>query len=252
MKKITKKVSSKIKKGKIIVIDGIDGSGKKTQTELLVKTLQKAIKTKDSRNKNTKKLYKKYNGVVRIDFPQYEKNFFGKFLKNALTQEEFSFLKVHPKIASVIYAADRWETLKVLNNYLDKNYIIVLDRYISSNQIHQGGKVKDEIQRQEFMLWLSEMEHKIFNLPKPNLILYLSLKFETSRKLVEERAKKNNESADLVEKDLEYQKNSRESALKLSTELKNMKVIECDDNNEHIKSREEIAENIFKLVSKII
>lgn len=246
MKK-AKNNTKKVNKGKIIVIDGIDGSGKKTQTELLVKTLQKEIK-----NKNNKKLFKKYTGVVRIDFPQYEKNFFGKFLKDALTQEEFSFLKVHPKIASVIYAADRWETLKLLNNYLEKGYLIVLDRYISSNQIHQGGKIKDEIKRQEFMLWLSEMEHKIFNLPKPNLILYLSLKFETSRKLVEERAKKNNESADLVEKDLEYQKNSRESAIKLANELKNMKMIECDSEDNHIKSREEIQENVLKFVSKII
>jgi thymidylate kinase len=214
---------------------------------MLVTRIQKEIKTNRKLNKESK-----IKGVVRIDFPQYQKNFFGKFLKNALTQEEFNFLKIHPKIASVIYAADRWETLKVLNSFLDKGYLIILDRYISSNQIHQGGKIKDEIQRQEFMLWLSEMEHGIFNLPKPNLILYLSLKFETSRKLVEERARKNNESADLVEKDLEYQKNSSGSALKLSNELKNMKIIECDDNNEHIKSREEIHEVIYKLISKYV
>ncbi len=240
MKKIANKKNKTI--GKIIVIDGIDGSGKKTQTELLVKRIEKEITKRN-----------KIGGVVRIDFPQYEKNFFGKLLKESLSKEEYKFLQTHPKIASVVYAADRWESLKSLNKYLELGYIIILDRYVSSNQIHQGGKLLENAEkRTEFMTWLNVMEHKVFNLPKPNLILYLSLELSTIQGMLKARAEKNPERVDLVDKDFEYQRNSRESALKLSTELKNMKVVNCDNGENGIKSVEEIHEEIYNKIKKLI
>lgn len=214
-------------KGKIIVIDGVDGSGKKTQTKLLVERL--------------KKLKKK---VVTFDFPQYEKNFFGKNIKEFLIHPEYQFHKQHPKVFSMILAADRWETKEKIEKYLQKGYMIVLDRYTSSNQIHQGGKIKDEKKWEEFMDWLDTLEFKIFKIPRPNLVLYLNLKIENIAKLLSER-----ENLDNAEKDLGHQKDSQDSAKKLVAKYKNFKVINCDDEY-GIKSREEISEKIFQEIKK--
>jgi dTMP kinase len=221
------------KKGKIVVIDGIDGVGKKTQTGLLVQRF--------------KKLKKK---VVSIDFPQYEKNFFGRNLKKFLTQEEFNFLKTHPKIASLWFAADRWESKEKIEKFLKEGYIVVIDRYVTSNQIHQGSKFPDteegNFKRKEFIKWLDELEYKVFKLPKPDMILYLSLDPHTAHKLTESRTK------DVAEKDLEHQVQASRSALKLSKEIKNVKVIDCNLSNGGIKSREEISDFIFDKVKKYL
>ena len=80
-------------KGKLIVIDGTDGSGKATQVDLL-----------------TKRLKKEGYKVKNVDFPEYYKNFFGKFIGHCLTEQYYNFVGVHPKIASTLYAADRWES----------------------------------------------------------------------------------------------------------------------------------------------
>jgi dTMP kinase len=223
--------------GKIIVLDGIDGSGKKTQTEMLVERL----------NREGRK-------AVRIDFPQYENNFFGRLLKEVLGNERYNFLNIDPVIASVLYAADRWESKKTLEKYLEEGYVIILDRYVSSNQIHQGGKFsfdeKGEKERKKFMEWLSEMEHKVFQVPKPDLIIYLSLELDTVRKLMEERAKKESERVDVVDKNTEYQRKSRDSAIKLSKELSNMKVVNCDKGG-HLRTREDINNEIYNIINNI-
>lgn len=219
-----------IKKGKIIVIDGIDGSGKKTQTEILFKKL-KGMKIP----------------VVKLDFPQYQNNFFGKTLREFLDEPVYNFLKAHAKLASIYYAADRWESSQKLQKYLDEGKIVLLDRYVSSNQIHQGGKIQDLEERKKFIKWLHEMEHKTFKIPKPDVVFYLSLNFETALNLAKLRG-----GADLSDKDEEYQKNSRESALWLAENYSHVKIIDCDDGKGGIKSREEISEMIFDKVKKYL
>ncbi len=220
----------KTKKGKIIVIDGVDGSGKKTQTKLLVERL--------------KKLKKK---VVTFDFPQYEKNFFGKNIKEFLTHPEYQFHKQHPKVFSTVLAADRWESKEKIEKYLNKGYLVILDRYMSSNQIHQGGKIKDDKKWNEFMDWLDTLEFKVFKIPKPDIVLYLNLNIEIVKKLLEERGGHDN-----AEKDIEHQKDSQESAEKLAKKYKNFKVVDCDSAEGGIKSRAEINDLIFTQIKKYI
>lgn len=220
--------------GKIIVIDGVDGVGKRTQSELLVSRLKK-LKIKS----------------IRIDFPQYENNFFGKNLKEFLHDPAFNFMNVHPKIASMVYAADRWESKNKIEKYLNQGYIVVLDRYVSSNQIHQRAKFfgtkESESKRLDFMKWLDNLEHKVFKIPRPNIILYLNLKLETSQKLMENKGK------DVAEKDIIHQRNSQKSALKLAGELKKFVIINCDTSDGlWIKERGEISEDIFQQIKKYI
>lgn len=222
-----------MKKGRLIVIDGIDGSGKKTQTKLLVERL--------------KKMKKK---VVSFDFPQYEKNFFGQNIKKFLTQEEFNFLKTHPKIASLWYAADRWESKTKIEKYLKEGYFVIIDRYVSANQIHQGAKFEytesGEHKRREFVKWLETMEYKVFQIPKPDVVFYLDLNPYTAKKITATRLN------DIADRDLIHQVASRNSALKLSKEDKNMKLVECDLPGGGIKTREEISDVIFSQIKKYL
>lgn len=224
-------------KGKLIVIDGTDGSGKTTQKELLINHLKKdghKIKT--------------------IHFPDYS-NFFGGFIGHCLTEQYYNFVGVHPKIVSVLYAADRWESSEKIKKWLDDGFTVVLDRYVSANQIHQGGKISNVKKREAYIKWLDEMEYKVFKIPKPDITIYLSLPTELIARLIKERNKNAvrvyaGNKKDVHEVDLDFQNNSRKSALWLSTYLKNFKKIDCADKK-GILTREVIHEMVYKEVKKV-
>ncbi|MSU44582.1 dTMP kinase [Candidatus Nomurabacteria bacterium] len=227
------------KRGKLIVIDGTDGSGKTTQANLLMKHFRK-----DGRK------------VRFIHFPRYEDNFFGKFIAHCLSEQYYKWVNIHPKIASVLYAADRWESKKKIENWLKKGYIVVMDRYISSNQIHQGGKIYNVKKREAFLEWLSEMEYKVFKIPAPDLTVYLSLPLDIVLKLIKDRNYKGaraylGNKKDVHEKDKNFLKNSIQSALWLAKTQKNWLKIECMKNKE-LRTFLDIHEEIYKkLIRKI-
>jgi dTMP kinase len=229
-----------VKKGKLIVIDGTDGSGKATQVELLLKRLKSEGKI-----------------VKVVDFPEYYKNFFGAFIGHCLSEQYYKFLNVHPKIASVLYAADRFESSKELQGWLKKGYIIVANRYVSANQIHQGGKIKSAKKRNDFIKWLDQMEYEVFRIPRPDITLYLSLPIEIVLKLLKDRDSSKMKRAylkkkkDVHESDTNFLINSRKSALKLVKEIPNFIKIECSKKGK-ILSREVIHEEIYKKVKKVI
>lgn len=228
-----------LQKGKLIVIDGTDGSGKATQVELLSNRLKKEG-------------YK----VKNVDFPEYYKNFFGKFIGHCLSEQYYNFVKVHPKIASVLYAADRWESKNDIEDWLKKGYLVIANRYVSANQIHQGGKIKNVKKRTEFLKWLDEMEHKVFKIPRPSIVIYLSVPFEVSQAMMKERnitAKRNytGGKSDVHEVDVEFQKNSRNSAIWLSKTLKYFKKIDCAPKGV-ILPREEIHNEVYLKVKNLI
>ena len=230
------------KTGKFIVIDGIDGSGKATQVELLLQ-----------------KLMAKGLMVKKIDFPRYTDNFFGKFIGECLTGQHGNFIEVDPRIASVLYAADRFETSEKIKGWLRQGYTVIADRYVSSNQIHQGGKLKDNKSRAEFLKWLDIMEYDIFKIPRPDAIIFLHLPVKLSMKLMEQRKNKAPKKSrkylegkkDLAEEDFKHLENSRKSAISIVKKNNNWQMIECSKNNE-ILSREEINNGIYKAVSEIL
>lgn len=228
------------KRGKLIVIDGTDASGKSTQAKLLINHLKR-----DKRK------------VKFIHFPRYEDNFFGKFIAHCLSEQYYNWVNIHPKIAAVVYAADRWESKEKVEGWLNDGYIVVMDRYISSNQIHQGGKISNVKKRIAFMKWLHEMEHKIFKIPEPNAIVYLSLPINTVLKLIKERDYKGaraylgSKKKDVHEKDKNFLKNSIKSALWLAKHQKNWIKIECMKGKD-LRSFENIHEEIYEKVKKII
>ena len=229
-----------MKKGKLIVLDGADGSGKATQAKLLLVRLKKEG-------------YK----VKALDFPQYEKNFFGKLVGECLAGKYGDFIALDPHIASVLYAADRFESKVTLEKWLRVGYIVVLDRYVSANQIHQGGKIIDTKKRREFLQWLDTMEFKIFGLPRPQLIFYLDVPRALSdRLLTQARQGASTNRAlrgrkDLAEKNTAHLDAAREGALKIIKQGNAWERITCAPKGE-LLSREDIAEQIWKKVQAIL
>ena len=227
------------KKGIFIVIDGTDGSGKATQVDLLFKRLAKEGRT-----------------AKMADFPEYYNNFFGKFTGEALTDPAYDFAHVHPKIASVLYAADRWESKEKIEGWLKKGYVVVANRYASSNQIHQGGKIANAKERKEFLNWLDQMEHSVFGIPRPDMVVYLSVPTAVSRALLDKRDAESvrgykGAKKDAHESDPKHLDNARKSALKLVKELNNFVQIECSAKKQ-ILPREEIHEKIYQTIAPLL
>lgn len=228
-----------MKKGKFIVIDGTDGSGKATQVKELVKNLKKnKIKVKT------------------IDFPRYYNNFFGKFIGECLVGENGNFVKLNPKITSVLYAADRFESSAQIKKWLNDGFNVIADRYVSSNQIHQGGKITDNRKRKEFLSWLEKMEFGVFKLPRPNIIIYLDVPVSITQELLakegsQKKKKYKKGKKDVVENDLRYLEKSRQSAIKMLKDNNHWATINCV-KNEELRSIQDISQEVLNKVLKII
>jgi len=226
-------------KGKLIVIDGTDGSGKATQVAKL-----------------KERLVNEGKNVQALDFPRYYDNFFGKFIGEALKGDYGDWAGLHPKIASVMYAADRNESTDQIREWLNQGYIVILDRYVSSNQIHQGGKIDDEDERREFMQWLDTMEHEVFGIPRPDAILYLDVSVRITQDLL---IKKGNQESkkylegqgDQHENNIEHLEAARESGLKMISENNNWIRIKCSED-ENILPIETIHELIYTKVINLL
>lgn len=229
-----------MKRGKLIVLDGSDGSGKATQTRFLLARLKQ----------------EGYR-VQTLDFPQYEQNFFGKLIGECLVGDYGDFVKIDPHIGSVLYAADRYESKPKIEAWLKNGQVVVLDRYVSSNQIHQGGKIVNAKRQKEFLNWLDTMEHGVFGLPRPDKIIYLDVPTAISQTLLKSEDQKGKKvyakkrKTDLAESNTEHQASSRANALKLVKKLNNWVKIDCTRKGE-LLSREAIAEKVWQAVQNTL
>src|ERR1700690_874149 len=187
-------------KGRFIVIDGTDGSGKATQTQLLVDEL-------------------KLNNypVEMTDFPQYG-------TKSAGLIEEYlngKYGQVGPEAASIFYAIDRFDASFKIRQWLDSGKIVVSNRYVTANAGHQGGKIADSIDRLKFFRWLDNLEYNIFNIPKPDLNIILHMPAEMAQKLVDKKSSDmrkyaNGKKRDLHEADIKHLKNAEKVYLQIA------------------------------------
>ena len=226
-------MKKKKKRGNFFVIEGGDGCGKKTQTKILV----------DWFNQNSQP-------TETIDFPQ-RYAFFGKLIYEGLEDNLYGdFVSLHPKIASVLWAADRAIAGSKLEGWLSSGKNIVADRYVSANKIHQGGKIHDEKERKDFLEWLDEMEFGQFKIPRPDRVLYLDVPYEISQRLMSERVKKGEanplkDKPDQHESNLQHQIDARRSAAAMLIESGWTK-IQCSDDGINLLSVEEIHLRIRK------
>ncbi len=224
-----------MKKGMLIVIDGTDGSGKATQTELLLKRLRK------------EKIAAK-----ALDFPQYQ-SLFGKLVARYLKKE---FGALDPYIASVLYAANRLEFKEKIREWLAQGNVVILNRYTSSNQIHQAAHISSPIQRKEFVKWIGKMEYEIMGLPKPDGVVFLNVSPEIAYKLVAKKDAKSRKyiqgaKRDWLESDLEYQKRALKQSFSMLDQNYTWTKIDCIKQGK-LLDRQVISEMVWQQVSKLL
>lgn len=208
---------------RLVVIEGSDGAGKETQTNLLFKYFESQGKK-----------------VARVSFPRYNQTLGGTLLYEVLKSErapKYGFSKVDPRIASKLYTMDREESLPYLHALLENNEIVISDRYVESNLLHQGGKFVDDADKVSFANWLYATEYDEVKLPKPDEIVYLSLPFWLSRKRAELRAQNGGPKLDAVESDIEYVKQGHEAGIFYANHFKWM-VIEGVENGQEVSAKE--------------
>ncbi len=215
--------------GKLIVLDGLDGSGKETQTKILLeKLIQKNLK------------------VMRIEYPNYKESsssLVKLYLDGKINEDPF---KVNSFAASSFYACDHYITYE--KNWKKKyceDYIIIADRYVSSNAIYQMAKLEED-DWEVFLKWLYDFEFMKLKLPKEDLLIYLDVDISLSKKLIESR----NNLKDIHEKNLKYLEKCRQAARFLAERL-DWKILKCCHENVML-GIEEIASKIERLVLDVI
>jgi dTMP kinase len=152
-------------RGKLIALEGIDGSGKRTQLDLLAREL-------DARGLAT----------FRISFPRYE-SFCGELVGRYLNGEFGPLGAVDPHLSALLYAGDRLEAKPAIEASLSAGKIVLADRYIGSNMAHQSARVPPE-QREEFFAWLKRLEYGLYALPVEDLVVYLRVPVAEAHRLV--------------------------------------------------------------------
>lgn len=214
--------------GKLIVIEGADGSGKATQTALLAKRLEKeGLK------------------INALSFPDYESessSLVKMYLRGDFGKEANA---VSPYAASLFYAADRYASYQTKwKKAYEAGEIFLADRYVASNFVHQGVKLNTD-ERENFIKWLSDLEYNKLSLPKPDMTLFLDVPPEISLSLVKNRGRE-----DIHEKDQNYLKNVYDIYQVFSKKF-GWKNIECQ-RGDSIKSVEEISDLMYNEVKNIL
>ena len=202
-------------RGKLIVFEGIDGSGKRTQLEALAREFGR-----------------RGTAFVQIAFPNYG-GFFGKLVARFLNGEFGQLAAVDPHFSALLYAGDRMESKSGIESALASGQTVLADRYVASNLAHQGARVPPE-KRGNFLAWLRQLEYGVHALPAEDLVVYLRVPVSEAHRLIGEKGTRDYTSArrDLQEADLTH----LDGASQVYDELARQPhwiTIECFDSASH-------------------
>jgi len=222
-------------RGKFIVIDGTDGSGKATQAGLLMEKLKQAG-----------------YAVELADFPQYNTKSAG-LVEEYLGGKYGSAEEIGPYRASIFYACDRFDASFKIKEWLKEGKIVISNRYVTANMGHQGGKIDRDDERQKYFHWLYQLEYELFGIPKPDLNIILHVPAEISQKLSQERTREDwkGKTNDIHQEDLDHLRRAEKVYLEIARSFPDLSLIECADAD-GIKSREEISGLVLDEVLKTI
>ncbi len=217
--------------GKLIVIEGLDGSGKATQSDLLVKSL-------GERGYSPHKLsFPRYGTPACAPVEMYLAGRYG----------------AHPEdvgchAASVLYAVDRFSSFRTeWKEEYERGGLFVADRYTTSNGVYQAGKLA----RGEwgpYLEWLYDLEYNRMGIPKPDVVVYLDVTCETSRELMRARYGGDDGLMDIHERDIEFQRHCRDAAM-FCAETGGWRIIRCDRDG-RMRPVGEIAHEVLQAVTK--
>ena len=215
--------------GKLIVIEGTDGSGKSTQFRLL-----------------TDRLEREGRAFQQLEFPQYSEP--SSALIKMYLGGEFGTKPsdVNAYAASTFYAVDRYASYKkVWGKWYENGGLVLSARYTTSNAVHQASKEPEEKQ-QDFLGWLYEFEYEKMGLPRPDLVIYLDVPTDFTEKMMRAREAATNTSADIHEQDLDYLATCRRTG-KAAAAYYGWTVINCVKDDQ-MRSIEDIHEEIYRHV----
>lgn len=222
--------------GKLIVIEGGDGSGKTTQFNLL-----------------KEKLIKEGHQVETVDFPRYGQ-------ASALMVEKYlngdfgSAKEVGAYRASIFYAVDRYDASLEMKKWLAEGKIILANRYATANMVHQAGKIKDIKERDVFLDWLDNLEFKIFAIPRPDLVFFMNISAELSQKMALQKEQRHDHlksKNDIHENDLGHLCDALEAGNYVAKKY-HWEIIDCDNGSGQIRSIEDIHSEICNKIKKYI
>ena len=219
----------------LIVIEGIDGSGKGTQAQQL-----------------TERLTATGRRVQLLSFPRYRETLFGHAIGEFLNGRFGQLDQVHPFLASVLYAADRFESKQVLLDALQQSDVVVCDRYVPSNLAHQGAKVEGS-ERDELLRTIERIEFDIFSLPRPSLVVLLDVPVEIAQRNIAAKKPRSytDKAADLQEADAAYLQRVRDVYLQLASSNSSWQRVESARAGEQ-RSIADISDDIFSRVTSVL
>ncbi len=217
---------------KFIVLEGLDGAGKSTQVSLLTEYLNK-------QNIQTKFLH----------FPRTESPYFGEMIARFLRGDFGDIDNVNPYLVAMLYAGDRKDASEEIISWIKEDFVVIADRYVFSNIAYQCAKLKSQAEKDKLKNWIIEFEFGYYNLPKPDLNLFLDVPFLfTKNKLTQSRTGSErdylNGNSDIHEKNLDFQEQVRNEYLHLCEIESKFKRIDCSDNNQNMAVPEEIFNRI--------
>ena len=218
---------------KLIIIDGVDSSGKETNTSYIFNLLKEHS-----------------DNVEKISFPDYESD--SSALVKMYLNGEFgqNASDVNAYAASSFYAVDRYSSFKKGwgKDFYESDGIIVSDRYVTSNMIHQASKIENETEKISFLKWLDDYEYEKLGLPRPDKIIFLNMPVWAATKLMENRKNKitGDSKKDIHEKDKEYLQKSYDNAMFVAKKF-NWTIVDCTEND-RIKTLKEIQEELKNIV----
>ena len=217
--------------GKLIVLEGTDGSGKSTQMELLKSRLER-----------------ERTEFRRLRFPRYEEEssaLIRMYLGGKFGQRPDD---VNPYAASTFYAVDRYASYAAeWKKYYEQGGLLISDRYTTSNAVHQGGKLTDGEQT-DFFRWLYDLEFEKMRLPKPDLVIFLDMPTALTEQLMRRREQDTSTHADIHEQDMAYLAACRRAAAR-AADFYGWRTVHCAENGQ-LRTMEAIHEDIYALVKK--
>ncbi len=221
--------------GKLIAIEGIDGSGKRTQLDLLEKSLS---------SRGTQ--------IYATGFPHYD-SFFGKLVGQFLNGDFGALHAVDPHFAALLYAGDRLQSKQELSSALQQGKIILADRYIASNLAHQTARVTPD-KRDEFIAWLEHLEYDIYGLPREDRVIYLRVPPIQAQSLVSRKSARIYTSSrhDMQESSLRHLEDAAGMYDLLSRRTCWATVECCDSARGEMRSPEAIAADVLALVEPLL